>query len=267
MSINRAQLIEIPGGPGTDIGAVVAGDNVEITAEGRLNALPGNVQKIINGTNIAVNPIDGLGNVTITYTGPLPPGDFPPGTNMPFVQAAAPAGWVRQTIGNDAAFRIVNTVGGGTGGSIDFSQTFKSYPFSGTTVLTVSVGGNTDGTGVTPVAGILFSGGCQPTSISGGQMPNHQNAVNQANKNGQGQAQMDTSGPGDLIVQQDRQSDNDGGNQGHNHGIQGNLGFNGTSSSHDHPMSGSQTTSSLAVNGNTINLGVQYVDTIVCLKS
>ena len=267
MTLNKAQLIEIPGGPGTDIGAIVAGDNVEITADGTMNVLPGNVQRIIAGTNIAISPTTGLGDVTISYIGTLPPGDFPPGTRMPFVQAAAPANWVRQTVSSDAAFRVTSGSGGGTGGSLDFSQVFKTYSFNGTTVLTVSVGGNTADTGVTPSAGILFSGGCQPTSLSGGQMPNHLNPVTQVNKDGQGQAQMDTSGPGDLITQSTVVSDNDGSNDSHNHSIQGNLGFNGTSSSHSHSMSGSQSTSSVNVTGTPINLTVKYIDSIVCLKS
>lgn len=268
MAINKAQLIEVPGGPGTDIGAVIAGDNVEITPEGTLNALPGNVQKVINGTNVSVDPTDGLGQVTVTYVGSLPPGDFPPGTVMPFPQAAAPAGWVRQSIGNDAAFRIVNTIGGGVGGSLDFSAAMKSYPFNGTTVLTVSVGGNTNDASVTPSAGINFSGGVQAASLNGGQMPSHQNPVEGVNKNFQGQAQMDNSGPGTSIqLGAEKQSDNDGSNDQHNHGISGSLGFNGTASSHSHSLSGSQTTSSVAVNGNTINLSVQYLDIIVCKKS
>ncbi len=99
-------------------------------------------------------------------------------------------------------------------------------------------------------------------------MPNHQNAVNQANKNGQGQAAMDQSGPGQIIdLAVPKQSENDGSNGSHNHSIQGNLGFNGNGSSHSHPMSGSQQTSSVAVAGNPINLTVRYVDMIICTKS
>ena len=56
---------------------------------------------------------------------------FPAGTQMPFVQAAAPTGWTKQTTVNDATIRIVS---GTTGGSIAFSTAFvagKAITLSG----------------------------------------------------------------------------------------------------------------------------------------
>ena len=52
---------------------------------------------------------------------------FPAGTQMLFVQAAAPTGWTKQTTVNDATIRIVSgTTGGNTGGSVAFSTAFVS---------------------------------------------------------------------------------------------------------------------------------------------
>lgn len=53
---------------------------------------------------------------------------FPSGTKIVFAQAAAPSGWVQVTDAthNEATIRLVNTAGGGTGGSGAFSTTFTS---------------------------------------------------------------------------------------------------------------------------------------------
>lgn len=47
----------------------------------------------------------------------LPGGPIPAGTKMLFLQAAAPTGWTQDVTHNDRVLRIVNTAGGGTGGS------------------------------------------------------------------------------------------------------------------------------------------------------
>lgn len=53
---------------------------------------------------------------------------FPSGTRIVFAQATAPVGWVQVTDAtyNDAVIRLVNTAGGGTGGSATFSTMFTS---------------------------------------------------------------------------------------------------------------------------------------------
>jgi hypothetical protein len=64
---------------------------------------------------------------------------FPTGTVIPFFQATAPTGWTQVTTYNDGALRVVNTAGGGMGGSIGFSTAMKSQPVTGsnsTTTLT-----------------------------------------------------------------------------------------------------------------------------------
>ncbi len=44
----------------------------------------------------------------------------PTGTRMVFHQATAPAGWAQDVSNNDSALRVVNTAGGGTGGTDAF---------------------------------------------------------------------------------------------------------------------------------------------------
>ena len=80
---------------------------------------------------------------------------FPAGTQMLFVQAAAPTGWTKQTTVNDATIRIVSgTTGGKTGGSVAFSTAF--------------------------VAGkaITLSGNVGATTLSTAQIPSHTHPAN-----------------------------------------------------------------------------------------
>lgn len=46
---------------------------------------------------------------------------FPAGTKMVFFQAAAPAGWTKDSTYNDMALRVVSGAGGGIGGTHNFS--------------------------------------------------------------------------------------------------------------------------------------------------
>lgn len=73
----------------------------------------------------------------------LQPGDtingadsFAPGTQLLFIQAAAPSGWTKSTSYDNYALRIVSGTGGGTGGSVAFSTAFANRSLSGTTDAT-----------------------------------------------------------------------------------------------------------------------------------
>jgi len=80
---------------------------------------------------------------------------FPAGTQMLFVQAAAPTGWTKQTTVNDATIRIVSgTTGGNTGGSVAFSTAFVSG------------------------RAITLSGNVGATTLSTAQIPSHTHPAN-----------------------------------------------------------------------------------------
>lgn len=49
-------------------------------------------------------------------------GSFPSGTSTVFCQASAPVGWTKSTSNNDKALRVVSGSGGGTGGTVSFSD-------------------------------------------------------------------------------------------------------------------------------------------------
>lgn len=55
---------------------------------------------------------------------------LPPGTTLPFIQAAAPAGWTKSTSLDNAALRLVSGTGGGTGGSANFTDVLASRTIS-----------------------------------------------------------------------------------------------------------------------------------------
>jgi hypothetical protein len=59
-------------------------------------------------------------------------GSIPTGTVMLFYQAAAPTGWTQVTTQDNKALRVVSGVGGGTGGSVNFTTAFASQSVSGT---------------------------------------------------------------------------------------------------------------------------------------
>ena len=108
---------------------------------------------------------------------------FPAGTQMLFVQAAAPTGWTKQTTVNDATIRIVSgTTGGNTGGSVAFSTAFvsgKAITLSGnvgaTTLSTTQMPSHSHGfsamisaKGRYAESGNVFNGGNSNTSSVGG---------------------------------------------------------------------------------------------------
>jgi hypothetical protein len=57
---------------------------------------------------------------------------IPSGTVMSFFQAAAPVGWTQVTTHNNKALRVVDGMGGGSGGSVAFTTAFASQAITGT---------------------------------------------------------------------------------------------------------------------------------------
>jgi len=69
MALNKAQLMDTPGGPGVT-GAVKSGTGILISGDGTISVNPAtNVTQLIAGTNITLNPANGFGAVTITAGG------------------------------------------------------------------------------------------------------------------------------------------------------------------------------------------------------
>ena len=119
---------------------------------------------------------------------------FPAGTQMLFVQAAAPTGWTKQTTVNDAAIRVVSgTTGGNTGGSVAFSTAF--------------------------VAGkaITLSGNVGATTLSVNQMPSHKHGNVEVIQTTIGGNDGHNSNGGHRVGNMD----NTGGSGSHTHSLSG----------------------------------------------
>lgn len=132
---------------------------------------------------------------------------FPAGTQMLFVQAAAPAGWTKQTTVNDATIRIVSgTTGGKTGGSIAFSAAFVSGKV------------------------VTLSGNVGATTLSSGQSPSHSHSFLLFDaRTGNYTALKNTDGAATSLKKVTNSwnsmpfpvSDNSGGNGSHTHSLSG----------------------------------------------
>ena len=132
-------------------------DGLELETDGKLRVRKASASQrggVLASTTAAANTVPQAGEDGTLDESWVPKAEaFPAGTQMLFVQAAAPTGWTKQTTVNDAAIRIVSgTTGGTTGGSVAFSTAF--------------------------VAGkaITLSGNVGATTLSTTQMPSHTHA-------------------------------------------------------------------------------------------
>ncbi len=116
---------------------------------------------------------------------------FPSGTSMLFYNASAPLGWTHDTTATlDSALRVVPgaSIGGLSGGSVNFATAFKSQAVAGTVGLTTLSSGQlpnhyhtttfygTSGSGTAPSSGGAPSGGAAISTnayAGGGGSHNH----------------------------------------------------------------------------------------------
>lgn len=91
---------------------------------------------------------------------------FPAGTQMLFVQTAAPTGWTKVVTTNDATLRVVSGAAG-TGGTTAFSTVFASRTPAG------SVSGTASGTSAAATATNVSYTPTGNVSISGGSVDSH----------------------------------------------------------------------------------------------
>ena len=153
---------------------------------------------------------------------------YPAGTRKLFYQATAPTGWTQVTTHNNKALRVVNGTGGGSGGSSSWTSVLSNSANLGVTI-----------SGTFPISGSV---GGHTLSLS--QLPNHTHPSTFGPAGGAGATPF--SNTGNRLQS----------------GSNATGGMGGGGGSHDHPWSGSVT-----INENTslsVNLGVQYVNVILC---
>lgn len=85
-----------------------------------------------------------------------------------FYQAAAPTGWTQVVTSNDVGLRVVNTAGGGTGGSTVFSTVFGQSATGAHTLTTSEISGHAHSVGIGTAAdgGSVEAAGTSTTNTS-----------------------------------------------------------------------------------------------------
>lgn len=270
MPLNKAQLMDVPGGPGVT-GSVKAGSGVSISADGTVSVNAAtNITQIVAGTNVSISPPSGVGVVTISASGGGGGGEFPAGTTIVFYQASAPPGWVQVSSVDNAALRMVGGAGGGTsGGTTDFTTAFGSYTPSGSVSVSLSglflSGASTNDVNQTPSGSVNLSGlSVSGTSIATSQMPSHDHQYQQRPPGGPGLV-----GQGNIGNNTTAAVTGTGGNGSHNHSVSGSGSFSGNNMSHSHNVSGSVSgNASGSFSGTaTTQFAVKYINVIVATKS
>lgn len=155
-------------------------------------------------------------------------GAFPAGTKLLFQQTAAPTGWTKDTTHNNKALRVVSGTAG-SGGTVSFTSAFASQAVSGTVGSTTLTENQIPAHRHFIVANISISTGGAPPVIS------------DTNQTGRQTAGGDAASYSMLGTTTDAtvgRSSSVGGGQSHTHTFA----------------------------GSPIDLAVQYVDVIVCVK-
>jgi hypothetical protein len=181
------------------------------------------------------------GNLSVTGTNSI----IPTGTRMPFAQAAAPTGFTQVTddTATNRMLRVVNTAGGGTGGS--------ASPILMNVVPSHTHGFTTGGQSANHVHG----------GTTGGQSADHSHNINTnqgqisffAQSTGGGPAQSGFTGGVPVLLVSPTTS---GTSNDHNH----NFTTGGVSTDHNH--------SGTTDNGSSqTNWAPRYIDMIICAKN
>ena len=162
---------------------------------------------------------------------------YPAGTKKLFFQATAPVGWTQDTTYSDRALRVVSGTGGGVGGNTSFVTALSSS--SGN----INVGINTTlPVEIPPGAGQII--GNHTLSIT--ELPDHVHPSIYGPTGGANATPFSNTGA--------RTIDGDT--------ATGTMNESSGGGAHNHPFSGSTTINTSFNDG--IDLGVQYVDVIIC---
>lgn len=268
MALNKAQLMDVPGGPGV-VGAIKAGTGIAIAADGTVSVNPATtITRLVAGSNVSLDPDSGFGVVTINAAGG-DRSDIPIGSKTVFAQAAAPTGWSKDTSVDNATIRLVSGNGGGTGGSVNFTTAFANQPVTGNvTTSSLSVSGSTNTVSITPSGNVSLSGlSAGSTSLTTNMIPSHSHTYDlPIYRCPQPGAQSLGSQNPFYYNAATGSTGNTGGNGGHTHNVSGSGSFSGSASNHSHNVSAS-VSGTATFSGTSIDLAVKYVDVILCTKT
>lgn len=234
MALNKAELMEVPGGPGV-VGAISGGTGISVSGTGTISVNPAaNVTRIIAGTNCSITPTSGYGNVTINFTAGAGSAEVPTGSVMYFFQASAPTGWTQVTTYDNYTLRVVSGTGGGTGGSRTFTQVFTSQTVTGTATI----------------SGVSVSGTVGAVAVSQPQLGAHSHQVNLRGQPSPNAFFAQPAQPGTIARNPPTSTSS-----------------NGSSSPHTHTATGATAAGTANYTSTAINLAVKYIDAILCQKA
>lgn len=162
---------------------------------------------------------------------------YPAGTVKLFYQAAAPTGWTRVSTQNNKALRVVSGTGGGFSGTTNFTTVLSP----GIGNLSVNVN-NTFPIGLAPTT----TQNVGNTTLALSQLPDHAHVGLTGGSGGSGATPF--SNAGSFLISGTTAT--------------GGMIENSGGGSHTHPFSGSATMNETRTY--TLNLAVQYIDTIIC---
>lgn len=159
MALNKAQLMETPGGPGV-VGAVKSGNGISVSPDGSISINAAQtITKVTAGTGISVNPSSGLGDVTISVNGSAGGvvTKLIAGSNVTLSPTSG-TGDVTISASGGGGGGAVNSVSG-TGNGISVNPTTGAVVVQNTGVTRINAGSNITVSGNTGEITISSSGG------------------------------------------------------------------------------------------------------------
>jgi hypothetical protein len=193
---------------------------------------------------------------------------FPSGTALVFAQATAPTGWTKKTTDNDKALRVVSGSTGGTaGGTVAFTTAFASRTVSDVALTAAQMPSHTH----------TQQGSFTTGFVSADHAHNQQGGFNSGTESADHQHHFGASYIGSGIGSNGgyvNSTDNGGATTGfrlaaHVHGTTISGGTSGITVNHTHAVTisgGTTSAGSDQTHNHTLDMRVQYVDTIICKK-
>ena len=178
--------------------------------------------------------------------------EFAATTALLFYQATAPTGWTKSTTNDNKALRVVSgATGGSSGGTVAFTTAFASQAVAGT------------------VGGYTLTTADIPAHSHGITDPGHSHSVNDPGHshilNGYGQTYtLNPGGAGNFRLTYG--ADGNGDQMG-TYASNAGTSINGAGTGISTTNTGSSGSHTHGFTGTSINLAVQYVDTIICTKN
>jgi hypothetical protein len=179
-----------------------------------------------------------------------------------FYESTAPTGWTKITTHHDKCMRVVNTSGGGSGGTSAFTTVMTSRTPSGSVSGTNTGGAVANTTATGSVSGSNSGGSVSNTTLDITQIPSHTHTFSDETNNGTGGG-VGGGGANTGTTTLSKNTGSTGGGGAHNHGFT-NPSWSGSVSINAHNHSLTQPSWSGSFSGNALDFAVQYIDLLLC---